>query len=246
MCESEFEMVEPGVLKVKNNTKGPKETVHKGIKYFRFMDFFYTRTEDLEQLSPDEVSNLCRARAKFPDLISQPNIEVRSLFKALALEISPSSLLEIGAGLNPVFAGTVTTGMHYVLSDADKEVVQTHSSTETECYIFSDAACILPCREGHFEMVIAVFVLHFPFYKAQLVELHRTLNDTGVIVANVYRRSSSARTQLASDIESSGFKILIIKDTKDLCLNHEYWILGKNEAQMENCASTLKKLIGPE
>ena len=159
MCESEFEMVEPGVLKVRNNIKGPKETEYKGIKYFRFMDFFYTRTDDLDQLSPEEVSNLCRARARFPDLISQPNIEVRSLFKALAMEIGPSSLLEIGAGLNPVFAGTATTGMHYVLSDADQEVVQTHSSTETECYIFSDAACILPCQEGHFEMVIAVFVL---------------------------------------------------------------------------------------
>lgn len=243
MCEFEFEMIEPGVLKIKNNMKGPKETEHEGIKYFRFMDFFYTRTEDLDQLSPDEVSNLCRARARFPTLISQPNIEVRSLFKALALEIGPSSLLEIGAGLNPLFAGTTTMGMHYVLSDADQEVVKSHSNTDTECYIFSDAACVLPHQEGHFEMVIAVFVLHFPFYKTQLIELYRTLNKTGVIIANVYRRSDNARIQLTSDIESSGFKILKVKDTKHLCLNHEYWILGKSEAQMKICASTLKKII---
>ena len=244
MSEFEFEMIEPGVLKVKNSIKGPKETEHEGNKYFRFMDVFYTRTQDLDQLSPEEVSNLCRARARFPDLISQPNIEVRSLFKALAMEINPTRLLEIGAGRNPVFAGTASNNMHYVISDADHEVVKSHTSTETECYIFSETACILPCQEGHFEMVIAVFVLHFPFYKAQLSELYRTLNNTGVIVANVYRRSTNARLQLASDIENSGFKILVVKDTKDLCLNHEYWILGKSEAQMRACATTLEKLIG--
>lgn len=244
MSETDFKMIEPGVLKFIKNEKGPSETEFKGTKYFRFMDYFYTRTKHLDQLNPIEVSNLCRARAQFPELISKPNVEVRTLFKSLALKIGPTSLLEIGAGLNPVFATSATNGMHYVLSDADLEVVKSHSSSDTDCYIFSDTACELPYQEEYFEMVIAVFVLHFPFYKVQLRELSRTLKPTGVIVANVYRRSSEARKQLASDIEDSGFKILRVQDTKDLCLDHEYWILGKSEAQMESCASTLKQLIG--
>src|SRR3990167_1114184 len=212
MNESEFEMVAPGVLKIIKNEKGPSETEYKGTKYFRFMDYFYIQTKHLDELTPEEVSNLCRARAKFPDLISQINIEVRSLFKALALEICPSSLLEIGAGRNPVFAATATKDMHYVLSDADREVVEYHSNTDTKCYIFSDAACALPCQEGYFEMIIAVFVLHFPFYEIQLRELYRSLKPSGVIVANVYRRSSEARIKIdpmtSTLLESGQFSVL--------------------------------------
>lgn len=243
MNEENFEMIEPGVLKYKKNEKGPSETMYHGAKYFRFMDYFYTHTEHLDELKPIEVSNLCRARAQFPQLISRANSEVRSLFESLAIRIAPSSLLEIGAGKNPVFTVDAAQGMHYVLSDADDEVVKFHSSNDLDCYIFSDTACTLPYEEGYFDMVIAVFVLHFPFYKAQLTELSRTLKATGVIVANVYRRSTAAREKLASDIQKCGFEILRIHDSRGLCLNHEYWILGKSDAQIESCANTLKQLL---
>jgi hypothetical protein len=244
MNEEDFEMIEPGVLKYKKNEKGPSETIYQGTKYFRFMDYFYTHTEHLDELKPVEVSNLCRARAQFPELISRANGEVRSLFESLAIKIAPSSLLEIGAGKNPVFTVNTAPGMHYVLSDADEVVVKSHSNNDLDCYIFSDTVCTLPYEEGYFEMVIAVFVLHFPFYKVQLTELSRTLKTTGVIVANVYRRSTAAREKLASDIQDCGFKTLRIHDPSGLCLNHEYWIIGKSDAQMESCANTLKQLLG--
>ncbi|MCI1738477.1 MAG: hypothetical protein LKM38_16030 [Pseudomonas veronii] len=89
MNEEDFEMIEPGVLKYKKNEKGPSETIYQGTKYFRFMDYFYTHTEHLDELKPVEVSNLCRARAQFPELISRANGEVRSLFESLAIKIAP-------------------------------------------------------------------------------------------------------------------------------------------------------------
>lgn len=243
MNEAAYEMVTDGVLKIANNKKGPTCIEYDGILYYRFMDYFYTQTENLDELSPEGVSNLCRARAKFPLLISPINISVRLLFKALAQKIRPTTLLEIGAGRDPVFEAETLNGMHYVLSDADRDVVTAHSVLDTECYTFSEQVCELPIKESYFEMVIAVFVLHFPFHKIQMLELHRRLKPSGVIVANVYRRSIEARNKLTLEMEDSGFKILKIKDTKNLCRDHEYWILGKSDAQMQYCALTLKELI---
>ncbi|PMV24995.1 MULTISPECIES: hypothetical protein [unclassified Pseudomonas] len=244
MSEAKFVTVEDGVLKVVDDTKkGPEEVLHSEVMYYRFMDYFYTQTKHLDQLTPEGVSNLCRARAKYPSLISKTNVEVRSLFKALAKTINPATLLEIGAGRNPVFEDEPPTKMHYVLSDADNEVVVFHSENNSECYAFSGEICNLPSREDYFEMVIAVFVLHFPFHKNQLVELYKRLSSSGVIIANVYRRSTEARESLISEITETGFKIKKIVDSAKLCRDHEYWILGKSYAQLENCAIILKKLI---
>lgn len=243
MNESAFEMVVTGVLKTANNKKGPPSIEYEGELYYRFMDYFYTQTEHLDELTPEGVSNLCRARAKFPLLISPINVAVRLLFKALAQNICPATLLEIGAGRNPVFEDDALEGMHYVLSDADREVVTAHSILDTECYTFSEKECDLPIKEDYFEMVIAVFVLHFPFHKIQLFELYRRLKHSGVIIANVYRRSPEARLKLTLEMEESGFKILKIQDAKDLCRDHEYWILGKSDAKMASCAIALEQLI---
>ncbi|MNR33546.1 hypothetical protein D3C85_1512280 [compost metagenome] len=118
-----------------------------------------------------------------------------------------------------------------------------HVNSSTECYVFSETACGLPLDENYFEMVMAVFVLHFPFYKTQLDELHKRLKVSGVVIANVYRRSANSRERLIADMECSGFKVLKVQDANNLCVEHEYWILGKQDAQMEICASTLKELI---
>ncbi|MFG0359877.1 hypothetical protein [Pseudomonas sp. zbq_11] len=244
MNEAMFEIVEDGVLKIVDDTrKGPETTVYFEATYYRFMDFFYTQTKHLDELSPDGVRNLCRARAKYPLLISKTNVEVRSLFNALAKKVGPATLLEIGAGRNPVFEDETPSEMHYVLSDADSEVVAFHSERKSECYAFSGEICNLPAKPDYFEMVIAVFVLHFPFHKKQFIELYNRLSLSGVIIANVYRRSSEARERLTSEIIETGFKIKKIIDSANLCRDHEYWILGKSDAQLENCAVTLKELI---
>ncbi|MDY0834334.1 hypothetical protein [Pseudomonas sp. SED1] len=244
MNKAMFETVEDGVLKIVDNKQvGPEEIVHFEVKYYRFMDYFYTQTKHLDELTPEGVSNLCRARAKYPLLISKTNVEVRSLFKALAKKIGPATLLEIGAGRNPVFEDEEPAEMHYVLSDADSEVVAFHLESKSECYAFSGETCNLPLKKDYFEMVIAVFVLHFPFHKEQLTELHKRLSSSGVIIANVYRRSDEAREKLTSEIIETGFKIKKIIDSAKLCRDHEYWILGKSDAQLENCAITLEELI---
>jgi len=241
-----FSVVTPGVLKATNDNGGPEKIEHEGDTYFRFMDFFYIKNPNLDQLTSAEVSNLCRARAKFPSLITPVNDKVRELFKNLTEIMSPTSLLEIGAGRNPVFSAGPPKGMRYVLSDADSEVIKHHEGSCTPCYVFSEDLCDLPEGEGIFEVVLAVFVLHFPFHKSQLNELYKRLSSSGVIIANVYRRSPESRQELTLEMENSGFKVKKVKDANALCRDHEYWILGKEDTQMTICASTLAGLISAQ
>ncbi|MCK9779836.1 class I SAM-dependent methyltransferase [Pseudomonas syringae] len=237
-----FEMVEPNVLKVLGAEKGPGETEYEGKTYYRFMDFFYTYTPFLDELSADEVNNLCRARAKFPDLISQTNIDVRKLFKQIAVELAPKTFLEIGAGSHPIFQSQPQNCTKYIISDADPEVIEKLRSFGNACQIFSSSECKLHFDDGHFELVMAVFVLHFPFYKNQLAELYRVMSPSGAMIANVYRRTMEAKNQLSSDIENAGFKIHKVHDYKKLCKDHEYWIVGKDLKFLHSCARTLNRI----
>jgi SAM-dependent methyltransferase len=243
MNENFLEEVETGVLKIKGDNPGPEEVEYKGTIYYRFMDFFYVTNKNLDELEPEQVSNLCRARVKYPDSISVVNEDVRKVFKALAQALKPSSLLEIGAGRNPIFAPNEHKPDCYILADADSEVVTYHANLSIDCYEFSQNICELPYFDDFFEMVIAVFVLHFPFAINQLLEINRRLKVSGVIIANVYRRSSESREKLTQNMMDVGFKIIKIQDTDNLCRDHEYWILGKEHTSVQICASKLKDII---
>lgn len=246
MEENAFCEVEPGVLKTINDEIGPEAVGYKGRLYYRFMDFFYIRTKNLDELSPAEVSYLCRARAKYPHLISNVNEDVRRIFKEYARIINPFSLLEIGVGKNPVLGLADCKPKHYILADADQEVVAYHSSIANICYEFSRDVCKLPKYENFFEMAIAVFVFHFPFHTNQILELTTRLKPRGIIVANVYRRSAASRAALTDAIASAGLTIEKVQDYSNLCRDHEYWLLGKDCEQVKKCTSILDKIVNKD
>ncbi|MBO0368516.1 hypothetical protein GIB23_15625 [Pseudomonas putida] len=242
MSDYMFKMIEPGVLKFFGSAKGPDCTVFRGREYFRFMDFFYTHTPYLDELDADDVSHLCRARAKYPELISEANTSVRELFKKVALELSPKTFLEIGAGSHPIFGNEVQARVDYVISDADPEVVQKFHGQGIQCQVFSNAEPALNYPDNHFELVMAVFVLHFPFYTEQITELHRTMSMSGAMIANVYRRTSSARDKLLADLKREGLKVHRVQDAKGLCKEHEHWIIGKDLDYLKHCGNILTRL----
>lgn len=242
MVERYFEVIEPNVLKVVGDEKGPDETTHNGKKYYRFMDFFYTYTPFLDELEAVDVSHLCRARAKFPNLISQTNTDVRELFRRVAVELAPKTFLEIGAGFHPIFNKSKQDCAGYVISDADPEVIEKFSHLNYICQVFSSESCELEFGDGHFELVMAVFVLHFPFYENQLAELYRAMSPSGAMIANVYRRTVEAKNRLSVDMEAAGFKVHKVIDQKKLCKDHEYWVIGKELNILYNCAETLKRI----
>lgn len=243
MNEILLQEVEPGVLKLMTGEAGPDEITYKGTNYYRFMDFFYIQNKDFDDLAPEAVSNLCRARAKFPHLISDVNQDVRRIFKVLVQKINPTNLLEIGVGKNPIFGSTDAKPNQYILADADNEIVEFHKNSNNDCYNFSEQTCQIPSFDSFFDMAIAVFVLHFPFHINQIVEVYTRIKNSGVVIANVYRRDFASREKLTCDILSTGFKILKVQDSANLCRDHEYWILGKDDKDIQNCASILKNIL---
>lgn len=246
MTEFEFEEITPGVLIINSESLGPEDVVYLGKKYFRFMDYLYVQNPNLAALSADEVCNLCRARVIRSDLISPVNAKVRDIFKSLVEGVGLDSVLEIGAGRTPVFAVQDIKPNQYYLADADAEVVAYHTAIGNECYIFSEEMCDFPDSVESLDMVIAVFVLHFPFHENQLSQLNKRLKETGVIVANVYRRDQESREILGQEMTRVGFKVIKVKDENNLCRDHEYWIIGKQMSRLQACASILKELLSKQ
>jgi hypothetical protein len=235
--------IEPGVLKLESKKPGPPSLSHDGTTYYRFMDFLYIQNRDFDDLAPEVVSNLCRARAKYPHLISVVNQDVRRIFRALVEILEPMSLLEIGSGKSPIFGIADCKIDQYILADADSEVVKHQINLNRNCYKFSDGICEIPSKDILFDMAIAIFVLHFPFYPNQIAELYKRMKKSGVFIANVYRRDSASRKKLTFDITNAGFEIIKVQDVDNLCREHEYWILGKEDKYIQNCALALKEIL---
>lgn len=201
---------------------GPEYLEYEGLVLRRFMDMFYIRgvTEDLE---PAEVSTICKVRAQRLGLLGPANMKVHQLFKSLICRRSPRTLLEIGAGVNPVMSDNDLQQLpiRYVKCDADA------SAADGVCQ-FSESVASLPYPSESFDMAIAVFVLHFRFCDRQVAELYRCLSSTGVFVANVYRRGDESLRRLAQSFEAAGFVVAKLLDPKKLCEGHQYWVCSKD------------------
>jgi hypothetical protein len=216
---------------------GEQEISHCGTRLFRFMDRFYLRCPP-DELEPDEVSALCRERAKSTGLITQTNQTVREIFKRLVYVLKPSRFLEIGAGSNPILspADSLIRDTHYVRSDADAG--QAKGLTEFSL----DSG--LNYHDDHLDLAAAVFVLHFRFYEGQIAELQRCLKTTGAFVANVYSRSNESRATLKRSFLAAGFQLAIIPDPHNLCRAHEYWIAAKREDSLVRHELVLRSILG--
>ncbi|ERV77717.1 hypothetical protein Q058_02847 [Pseudomonas aeruginosa BL04] len=230
-----IEEVVDGVFKLQGG--GDRCIEHNGERLYRFMDSFYIRKEHLYELTPDEVSNLCRARSRYPQLITDVNDLVQSIFRRLVSQVNPSSLLEIGSGSRPLLSPPPESIL-YVMSDADQSVMMGTASKAQFCE-FSSTNSMLPYEESFFDMVVAVFVLQFNFYEAQISELYRCIAPQGIFVANVYRRPSHASKQLCAQFESKGFNVRRIEDPQSLCSGHEYWLISKCADKIAKTAEQL-------
>ena len=214
--------------------EGESQIVHEQETLIRFMDRFYLRCEP-DKLTAVEVSVLCQERSKNPTVVLGPNRAVQDLFRRFIDSVNPKNLLEIGAGSNPILSAQHASmkGMVYQACDADP----------TYAELFSGQSPELRQPDGFFEVICAVFVLHFPFYEAQIKEIFRCMAPSGVFLANVYWRSAASRLELLNSFHLAGFSSQIIKDPAHLCRDHEYWILGKQAAEVWRAASSFSRLI---
>lgn len=237
--QSKITEIEPDVFFVETADSSTPRIEHNGIYLYRFMDSLYIKKENLEDLSPKEVSNLCRARLRYPDLIGPVNGKVKKIINMYVQAVRPSLLFEIGAGESPAVDNPPSETI-YLKSDADSRLSE---KKQEEMVLFSEENYRLPYDNCSLDMAVAVFVFQFKIYREQIEELYRCLKIDGVIVANVYRRRQDSRADLEKDFNYSGFYIVRLQDPQNLCREHEYWLIGKNKELIEDKARQLLKTI---
>lgn len=237
-----FTEVEPGVFQLKPGAQGGSIEYKDGKPLYRFMDSLYIHEQNLHLLSPEYVTNLCRARSNNTDLIGGANHRVKEVFRKYLEIASPTIVFEIGAGTLPLMAAA-PSGMTYILSDADPKAADEISDGENFC-VFSRSDYKLSYEDNYFDLVVAVFVFQFRVYNQQIKELYRCIAKSGVILANVYRRPQDSRADLVKEFESFGFSVSILDDPEQLCKEHEYWIIGKSEDSNRTAADIFKSIVG--
>lgn len=227
-----YEKICDGVFKV--NEKGNSVVLIEGQNHYRLMDFFYTAVP-ADELSSEQVSKLCQARVKEERCFQGANKAIKELFNSFLKIHNSKSVLEVGAGTNPILTEEEAEnyGINYIKSDADDKY------QDLSCHFDENAD--LPNK--NFDVVIALFVLHFKFYPHQIEEIFKHIKDDGIFLANVYNRSDESRILLISDFENAGFKVNIIKDPKNSCRDNYYLMASKREDVIQDNKDKLLFLI---
>jgi len=236
--------VEQGVFRLVDDDQGADVVHRNGEPLYRFMDNLYIRQQHLHLLTPEEVTNLCRARSSNPQLISGANARVKDVFLNYLERTTPKVVFEIGAGKLPLI-NTAPPGMIYILSDADPEAGEDISSDNNFC-VFSSSDFRLGYGDSYFDVVVAVFVFQFHVYTKQIAELYRCIASNGVLIANVYRRPQDARLDLINDFKAAGFFVSVLSDPEKLCKIHEYWIIGKSEEKNTAAINLIESIISDD
>jgi len=206
----------------------PRQVIHRGRTFHRFMDIFFVSHLELDELSLEEVVALCRARESYSSSIGQANESVKGLFRRAVAKVTPERVVEIGAGARPLYDGRGES-FDYIALDADMEAMSKLSSRK-ESFCARNGELDLPAASV--DIVVAVFVFQFRIYDIQIKEISRILKRDGILLVNVYRRSEESRARLASDLESSGLHVQRVNDPQELCCDHEYWVASKSQTSV--------------
>lgn len=207
------------------------ETIEYNSKiYYRFCDFILL-PDTTENLTPHQIAIAMELRKKYFDthLQHEINSAVRIVFKELIKLLRPKSILEIGPNSNPLLSEK-NEYLYYSI-DINPATVEYLKTQGIKAQLITEKS-VIENTDQSIDLVIAAFVFQFDIAIHQIRELYRILNENGILIANVYRRSKESRLQLLADFKNIGFKYLILNDPKKLCKNHEYWFLFKGRLNL--------------
>lgn len=234
---SGFNMICEGVYKC-NDLDTDRVELINGREHYRIMDFFFTALP-ADELNLDQVSAICHERAKDRRCFSGANQKVKSLFNSFLDNDQIKNILEVGAGDSPILETKEIQQRNiadYVISDAD-------NTYQCVTVVFGESNELTIYPAEHFDIVIALFVLHFKFYPSQISQIYEHLRPNGIFLANVYNRSSESRAKLIQDFSDAGFFVELMADPKPWCKDHFYLFAAKEKTSLNLHMDRLKILI---
>lgn len=221
-------LVKKGVFyvdeKFDKNSVGSSEIIIKGVKYFRFMDFFYLPKPVIE-LSQSEVVAICDLRQDYAEHVIDLGLNSKiincavSIIKELSKE--PVEILDFGcgSGLSISMLSEQIPFATFNGVDISEKAVQTAKKRGFNVLLLNDSN--LPFKDENFDVVVAIFVLHFSISDHYFKEIFRVLKKTGIFIFNTYNQNKNI---LLSKISKYGFECKEL-DCKELPDNH-YVIIG--------------------
>src|SRR6266568_3652697 len=164
--------------------------------YYRFMKFIYS-PQLPEKLTPEQVIEVCNLRLDYMrELVdSKLNSRIVSTMAEEALSVSAnvSSQLKVldfgcGSGLSSQLLLEHILNSEIVGVDiSEKAVFHSQKQGLTALHTFPGAQ--LPFKSATFDLIFAVFVMHFGIDLPTLVELQRVLRPLGQFVFNFRERN---------------------------------------------------------
>ena len=220
-----------GVLLAKDLGECPQELVYKGVEYYRFHDFLYV-ADPIECLDPDQVIEICRLRNQYFSREQKAiNDLVRGDFVRCTQLLKPRSVLELGPGRRPLFSERIEY-FKYCLVELDPLAVDWLKRSGYSASTLG-LNSVLPYRSASFDLVVALFVFHFPMGEFQLLELLRVLSPQGVLFFNMYRKSRKSRRELLRLFEGQGLTVIRGASKVPIGHCHEYWAVGSQQKVTE-------------
>jgi SAM-dependent methyltransferase len=219
------DMIGPTVARIDNNI------------YYRFMKFIYL-PQPPEKLYPEQVIDVCNLRISYlSELVDYKlNTKLVNTMAKYALStsthvISKLNVLDFGcgSGLSSQLLSRCISNSEIVGVDiSEKAVFNSRKQAITAFYTFPGGS--LPFNSATFDLIFAVFVMHFNLDIPTLIELRRVLRPLGQFVFNFRERNkceiieqSGIRTvdRIIHQLEEAGFcSFKVVNHIEGISPNH--------------------------
>jgi SAM-dependent methyltransferase len=173
-------------LLVNHDHRGPRTIERDGRTWYRFMDYLYVPTPPAE-MEPDLVREVCELRLRERNRVLDQRLHdtVQTAIVDLVSDagVTPDRILDFGTGSGEAIEVLKAFTPRVLGCDMSAKVLLASQKPNT---IAVAPEGPLPFATGAFDLVHALFVMHFKVPQPMIRELHRCTTPSGALVANCY------------------------------------------------------------
>jgi SAM-dependent methyltransferase len=203
-------------------TAAPRQVAVDGRKLSRFMDLIYLdRPCDKLSVKKIQVLNAARRPLLQRQDIGAVNSRVRLALAHGLRAAGARRVLEWGIGFHPMHE--LLGDVSYCGVDIDPAVVEAARANHPGLPFHALDRDLAEIGDASSDAIVSAFVFHFRLSRLHLATMRRALTPSGILLANVYRRSMRSRRELVAEFNQAGMRVDRVRDAQELCVDHEIW-----------------------